>query len=145
VTPSTYTLPPLSPCQLVLTQHHAQTKHNMKAVFDRHPTSSQESDYGGDFTQEEEELLGSLLTQYNSQVPTSSIPIEISADVSSEGSVVLHSTPRSFASVEALEELVQSGAFPAAIQLSASSAQGAELVANGEGSADGTAEHEAAQ
>ena len=95
----------------------------MKAVFDRHPRppahpSSQGSDYGGDFTQEEEELLGSLLTQYNSQLPTSDAGSRTEPTGVAEASVVvLQSSPRSFASVETLEELVQSGAFPAEVQL----------------------------
>ena len=97
----------------------------MKAVFERHSrafpkTSSQGSDYGGDFTQEEEELLGSLLTQYNSQLPAGSAEQIDAGDrigVAETGGVVLQSSPRSFASVETLEELVQSGAFPAEVQL----------------------------
>lgn len=70
--------------------------------------SSQESDYGGDFTLEEEQVLSSLLTQYNSQAPSNAYR---------DGVAGVRSSPRSFASVNTLEELVQSGAFPAEVEI----------------------------
>lgn len=86
--------------------------------------SSQGSDYGGDFTLEEEQVLSSLLTQYNSQIPGHNAHTTFSSTPASNnggagtGADAVRSSPRSFASVNTLEELVQSGAFPAEVEIS---------------------------